>query len=525
MLEIRRLAFPALLALAGLVLLARLGHAPLFDPDEARFARTSVEMARSGDLVVPTFLGEPRLQKPPLLHWLQSALFEGFGPGEFLARLPAAVATLGSLAILGIAARRRFGPEAAVWAVAALASMPLVFLLGRSGTTDALLAVHVLAAVLLDLAPPEEERRGRALLFGALLGMAFLAKGPVGVLLPVLVVLAGRTAAGREVWPGWRPVAKALAAVLAFAAPWGLAFLARVGWPAIRDLLATELGTRIAEGAGHAEPAWYYLAVFPVVTLPWGLVVAVALLRAVVEGRDPASRTARYAAAGLIAGVVLLSLSRGKLPSYLLPLLPLAALLVAREVGESLRRAPARTLAPLLVAATLLAEAGAVVVLALRRIEVGERGLAWTMAGTLAAGACATAVLWILRRPRGAWGAGALTQAALLVAVSWFPPAALTERRSTAAFVRDTPELRTLRPVVLAVDPHPSLAFYTGRIPELVPASGIEIRLGSGDDAIWVFERDDWESLDPALRERFRIVRARGHFLAAEGRFADPRQK
>jgi 4-amino-4-deoxy-L-arabinose transferase-like glycosyltransferase len=523
--ELRRLAFPALLALAGLALLARLGHAPLFDPDEARFARTSVEMARSGDLVVPTFLGEPRLQKPPLLHWLQAALFGAFGPREFLARLPAAVATLGSLAILGIAARRKFGPEAAPWSVAALGTMPLFVLLGRSGTTDALLAVHVLAAVLLDLAPPDEERKGRALLFGALLGMSFLAKGPVGLFLPVLVVLAGRTAALREVWPGWRAVAKALAAALAVAAPWGLALLARVGWPTIRDLLATELGGRIAVGAGHPEPAWYYPAVLPVVTLPWGLVIATALIRAVVEGRDPASRTARYAAAGLVAGIAFFSLSRGKLPSYLLPLLPLAALLVACEVGESLRRAPARTLAPLLVAATLFAEAGAVAVLAVRRIEEGDRALAWTMAAILAAGACTTAVFWILRRPRGAWGAGALTQAAVLVAVAWFPPAALTERRSTAALVAASPEFFSPRPLVLAVDPHPSLAFYTGRIPELVPASEIEARLGSWDGAIWVFERDDWEALDPALRDRFRIVRSRGHFLAAESRFAEPRQK
>ncbi len=523
--ELRRLVFASVLAVAGLAVLARLGDAPLFDPDEARFARTSVEMAWSGDLVVPTYLGEPRLQKPPLLHWLQAALFRAFGPGEFLARLPAAVATVGSLAILGIAARRRFGPEAAPWAVAALASMPLVFFLGRSGTTDALLAVHVLAAVLLDLAPPAEERKGRALLFGALLGMAFLAKGPVGVLLPVLVVLAGRTASGREVWPGWEPVVKALAAVLAVAAPWGLALLARVGWPAIRDLLGTELGARIVEGGGHAEPAWYYLAVFPVVTLPWGLVVAVALVRAVSEARDPASRTARYTAAGLAAGIAFFSLSRGKLPSYLLPLLPLAALLVAYEVGESLRRAPARTLAPLLAAATLLAEGGAVVVLALRSVGEGERGLAWTTAGILAAGAFATAVLWILERPRGAWGAAALAQATALVAVAWFPPAALIERRSTAAFVQDTPELRTPRPLVLAVDPHPSLAFYTGRIPEFVPASGVAARLQREDDAIWVFERDDWESLDPALRERFRVVRAQGQFLAAEAGSAVPRQK
>ena len=132
--------------------------------------------------------------------------------------------------------------------------MPVVVLLGRSGTTDALLAAHVLAAVSLDLAPPGEAARGRAVLFGALLGMAFLAKGPIGLLLPSVVVLAGRTAAGREVWPGVRAAALAAAAAAAVIVPWALALVERVGWPAVRGVLETELGGRIAEGAGHPAP-------------------------------------------------------------------------------------------------------------------------------------------------------------------------------------------------------------------------------------------------------------------------------
>ena len=59
------------LAAAALLLLINTGGVPLFDPDEARFARTSVEMIRTGDIVVPRFEGQPRIVKPPLMHWLK----------------------------------------------------------------------------------------------------------------------------------------------------------------------------------------------------------------------------------------------------------------------------------------------------------------------------------------------------------------------------------------------------------------------------------------------------------------------
>ena len=73
-----RRALPLVLAVAACLLFAG-SASPLIDPDEARFARTSVEMLQSGNLVVPTYRGEPRLVKPPLLHWMQMAVFRALG--------------------------------------------------------------------------------------------------------------------------------------------------------------------------------------------------------------------------------------------------------------------------------------------------------------------------------------------------------------------------------------------------------------------------------------------------------------
>ena len=134
---------------------------------------------------------------------------------ELGARLPAALATLGTMFLLAWVTRRRFGDEGAIWASAIFITLPLVAVLGRVGTTDALLSVHIFAALAIDMAEYGETGKNRGGVMGALLGLAFLAKGPVGVILPILMILAGRTVAGRNVVPRWR-------AVLTFVAGWSV---------------------------------------------------------------------------------------------------------------------------------------------------------------------------------------------------------------------------------------------------------------------------------------------------------------
>jgi 4-amino-4-deoxy-L-arabinose transferase len=186
-------------------------------------------MLRSGDRVVPRFQNEQRLAKPPLVHWIQSALFSVVGPREWAARLHAVASTLGSLLLVGALARRQFGPEGRTWAAAIFASMPLVIVLGRVGTLDALLAVHVLAIVIVDMVDETIPTNYRAILTGALLGLAFLIKGPVGVALPLLVMVVGRAIAKREVVPDLRSAVIAAAAWATVVLPWGLALIRRVG--------------------------------------------------------------------------------------------------------------------------------------------------------------------------------------------------------------------------------------------------------------------------------------------------------
>ena len=375
-----RLAYRAALAVAVLLLAVGAGFVPLLDPDEARFARGSVEMLRSHDLVVPHFEGQPRLVKPPLIHWIQSAIFSVFGAQEWTARLPAILASLGSLLLLGRLARRRFGEEGAFWAVVVLASMPLVMILGRSGTLDALLALHVLAVVALDMGrkPGDERPDYHGFVTGCLLGLAFLIKGPVGTVLPLLILLAGRTASGAAILPRVFTAVQAFAGWCLVVLPWGVAFIRRVGVDAVLSTLRVEAAERYFDGTVHVEPAWFYAPVMLVGFLPWAAPLVVAIGRVVAGYRDPATRMPRYAAAGLLVGLLFFSMGQGKLPSYILPLAPLAALLVAWELGQELRRPGARILGSSLLAATLGAFAVAFGIAGATRLEGLPRVVSWT---------------------------------------------------------------------------------------------------------------------------------------------------
>jgi 4-amino-4-deoxy-L-arabinose transferase-like glycosyltransferase len=511
-----RTAFWLVAASAALLLFAKLGSVPLLDPDEARFARTTVEMVRGGNYVVPTFEGKPRLVKPPLLHWIQATLFRYFGPSELGARLPSTLATLGSMLLLAWALRRRFGDEAAAWSAAIFVTMPLVFILGKAGTLDALLSVHVFAALCFDLAAAPEERGARGAAIGALLGLGFLVKGPVGVVLPLLVMLAGRTACRREVLPTLRGTLSALAAWAVVVLPWGLAFLKSVGGGTAAGTIRHEALERYFGGTAHIEPPWFYAQIVAVGCLPWTGPLAVAVARLIRRREEEASKTALYAGAGLAAGLLFFSLGKGKLPNYLLPLAPLAAVLVTWELGQELWEPRKKKVGSILVSVTLFLMC---VVLAVVRGKGDHPELATALlAASLVFGIGAAAALAgvLLHKPRITYGAGALAMAAFFGTALAGVPSFVLASNSAAALVERTPQLRSGRPVVVLDRELPSLTFYLDRIPEKALSKDLEERMNRGDDPLFVSSDRDWNDLPEEAKAGVREVNRAGKLVVFE---------
>src|SRR5512143_2832975 len=219
-----------LLALVLALLVFRLGAVPLVGPDEPRYARVAVEMHRAGAWVRPTLGGQPWLEKPPLYYWLAGASFAVFGETEAAARVPSVLASLALVGATALFGARLYGQAAGLHAgfVAGLSLLPFAY--GRAASMDMLLAATVTVAIglcalrLLGIA-------GRLAIVGAavLAGLAALAKGPLGLLLPALVVLA-YVALTRE-WRRLRELASpgALVAFVLVAAPWYAAISADQG--------------------------------------------------------------------------------------------------------------------------------------------------------------------------------------------------------------------------------------------------------------------------------------------------------
>jgi 4-amino-4-deoxy-L-arabinose transferase-like glycosyltransferase len=327
-----------LLALTLALSVFRLGAVPLIGPDEPRYARVAVEMHRSGSWVIPTLQGEPWLEKPPLYYWLAGGSFSVLGETETAARLPSVLAALllvGTTALLGA---RLYGGSAGLHAGFVAATSLLPFVYARAAAMDMLLAATVTVATglaalrLLGIA-------GRTALVAAAAasGAATLAKGPLGLLLPGLV-LVGYLAATRE-WRWWRELVRPATAVafLVVCAPWYVAILHDQGRRFLEVFILNHNLERFASTVHHHPgPFWYYLPVLLLGVFPWSGLGVPAFAR--LSPRQ--SRPDLFVLLWLALPLVFFSLAGSKLPGYILPAVPPLALLMGRAADRLVGEGP-----------------------------------------------------------------------------------------------------------------------------------------------------------------------------------------
>ncbi len=335
-----------LLALVLALLLFRLGAVPLLGPDEPRYARVAVEMHRAGAWVTPTLQGRPWLEKPALYYWLAGAFFSLLGETEAAARLPSVLAALLFVGATALFGARLFGGAAGLYAGFVLGTSILPFAYGRAASMDMLLAATVTAAIgLLFLRMVGGAGRGAVPAAYAFMGVAVLAKGPLGVLLPALVV-AGYLLATRE-WKWLRELSspKALLAFLLVAGPWYALVIHEQGRGFVDVFLLNHNVARFTSTVhNHPGPLFYYVPVILIGLFPWsGLVVpALAGLRA------KSSRVDQALVLWLALPLAFFSFAGSKLPGYILPCLPPLALLTGRAAVRLLEDGAWRRAAGLL---------------------------------------------------------------------------------------------------------------------------------------------------------------------------------
>jgi len=380
-------------AAAIVVFFTGLGTPYLWDEDEPKNAACAREMLEAGNWVVPQFNYQLRTDKPILLYWLMMASYAVFGVGEFAARFWSATLAVGTVLLTYQLGRRLYRPEVGLWAGLAMAGCLMFAASGRAATPDSTLIFCTTLTMFLfvrfgGVLQGVLSRGGYAAMYGAM-SLAVLAKGPVGVVLPVgilglFLLCRGqqrRTAGDRfEIGDGtlsavqpvsrfspppWRRALTSIVQTLAprrlveaawslrpftallvlavVALPWYVLVGLRTDGAWLEGFLGKHnVGRFTAPMEGHGGPVFYYIVAVLVGFFPWSCFLPLAvyrLVRRLAAPTDDAGRAAdTFVACWAGAYLGFFSLAGTKLPSYVLPCYPALAVVCGVLIDEWVRR-------------------------------------------------------------------------------------------------------------------------------------------------------------------------------------------
>lgn len=315
-----------------------MGQFGLIGADEPRYAQVAREMLERHDWITPVLGGHAWIEKPPLYYWQAMLAYSAFGVSDVAARLPAAIdATLLVVAVYLFFRRFRRGVE--IDAALITASCAGVIGFARAASMDMALAAAFGMGMLAWWAWRESEERFYLALFYVCIALGMLAKGPVAPVLAAAVIVLF-TVVTREL----RLVIKTLwlPGILLFCAialPWYVAVQVRNPQFFREFILQHNLARFSSDLYHHRQPFWYYLPVTALALAPWTVFVIAAFvesLRIWWAKRKSASVAADlerqfslFACCWLVVPVAFFSISQSKLPGYILPAIPAAAVLLA----------------------------------------------------------------------------------------------------------------------------------------------------------------------------------------------------
>jgi 4-amino-4-deoxy-L-arabinose transferase-like glycosyltransferase len=359
-----------IVAAAAVIFFVNLGGARLWDMDEAMYTSCAREMHERGDWVVPMFNGRMFPEKPALMFWTMLIGFELFGVNEFAARFFSALLGVATALVTFQLGRLLFKPRIGFWAGMITVSTIIFTVSARAATVDSALTflttaafcLFAMAVVKSRSSLPAEVGSNDAsaaewskspwivmVLMYACLGAAVLAKGPVGLLLPLgamglfLLFERGWRNLLRSAW--WMRPFSALLVVAIVAVPWYLWVGLRTDWQWPRQfLLEFNLRPLRKPIQGHGDVTAYQRAIAVLLSVfyrlyhvpavmvgffPWAVFLGPTLLDTVqrIRRRDRGRSGVVLLSCWFGTWFIFWSICKTKLPHYLLPAYPALALL------------------------------------------------------------------------------------------------------------------------------------------------------------------------------------------------------
>ncbi|HQQ63623.1 MAG TPA: glycosyltransferase family 39 protein [Pseudomonadales bacterium] len=322
---------------------AFLGTHPLVTPDEGRYPDVARHMLLSGDWVVPYLNGTVFFHKPILYYWLETLSMHVFGINAWAIRLPGALTGFFGCVLVYQASRRLFGEPVARIATVILATNPLYFVASQFADMNLEVGVLIASAVLCFFVA-EAGKTSRTFFWRMLawmfMGLAILAKGLIGIVLPAMVF---------GLWVllfnQWRRLpafcfVRGILLLLAIVAPWF--FLMEQREPGFLHyfIVVQHFERYSGTNFNNVQPFWFYPAVLLLGFMPW-MTDVVGIVKRLPLTRQFADTVLQQPAGGrmvwmlliwIVAMVCFFSMPASKVMGYILPVMPAVALLIACDL-------------------------------------------------------------------------------------------------------------------------------------------------------------------------------------------------
>ena len=316
------------------VIFHNLGAAHLFEPDEGRNAERARELLLLNNWAIPHENFLPALDKTIFFYWLIAIAYKLFGVSEWSARLPSALAALGCLLLVYRFARDRWGNWVALWSTLILLTNIQFFFYSRLVIFDMTLTFLTTLALIeyyraLETGDPNARPRHIALMSAAM-GLATLAKGPIGALLPAMVIFFHLLLLRRWSFLAWRNLLLGVIVFSAIVAPWA-------GWTEtrypgyLRYFFWEENVLRfLTPHFQRGEPWYYFFLVLACGFFPWSLLLPSTIKNTWNQSR---AKDNLFLILWIVVPFLFFSTSNSKLPHYILPIFPALSILTGRYIN------------------------------------------------------------------------------------------------------------------------------------------------------------------------------------------------
>ncbi|HNP22989.1 MAG TPA: glycosyltransferase family 39 protein [Panacibacter sp.] len=328
--------FLLLLTLLAVVLLFRLGATPIYILDEVKNAQCAKEMMHNNNLVVPTFNGELRTDKPPLHYFFMIVSYKVFGETEFAARFFSVVMGLLTVFVTFFYTKRHSNAFHGFCAALVLACSTHFLFEFRLSVPDPYLIFFITLGLFSGFTWLQESKVVQLYLAAFALGMATLAKGPVALALPGLCLLVWVVITKKWKTAFTWHLIPAFLLLCVVTIPWYYAVDKATDGAWTKGFFIDNNLNRFSDPQeGHG--GFFFVTLLFVLI---GLLPFMSFLGGVVKERKALLKNdlVKFGSIVVLAFVVFFSVSSTKLPNYPMPCYPFAALVLGSYVAGILNR-------------------------------------------------------------------------------------------------------------------------------------------------------------------------------------------